>query len=207
MFVVLLKGAAVTVGLAVCAIALSIVLGLPVALGRLYGPLPVRTLAAAYVFTIRGVPLLILLVGGYFCLPYLGVDLPVALCAILIIGFYFAAYTAEVFRAAIMSIPRTQWDAGRSVGFRRLDVFRIVIFPQTIRFCAAPLINISAMIVKSTSLVSAIGAWELLTAGREIAERTYVVLPIYIGVAVIYFVMCFVLSRIANNVERNYAHA
>lgn len=203
----LLKGAGITAVLALGAIVVSVVAGLLLAVCRLYGTWPLRALGSVYAFLVRGVPLLILLVAGYFCLPYFGIDVPAWLVAILVIGLYFAAYTSEIFRTAILAIPKTQWDAGRSLGFRRWDVFRVAIFPQTLRFCAAPIINILVMVVKSTSLVYAIGAWELVTAGQEISERTYVVLPVYLSVAAIYFVICFSLSRVARAVERAAKHA
>jgi His/Glu/Gln/Arg/opine family amino acid ABC transporter permease subunit len=203
----LLKGAGVTIALAFGAIVLSVVAGLALAICRLYGPWPLRIAGSTYTFLVRGVPLLILLVAGYFCLPYFGLDAPAWLVGILVIGLYFAAYTSEIFRAAISAIPKTQWDAGRSLGFRRWDVFRVAVLPQTLRFCAAPIINVLVMVVKGTSLVSAIGAWELVTAATEVSDRTFIVLPVYLAVAAIYFVICFSLSRAAREVERRFTHA
>ncbi|MFT3818659.1 MAG: amino acid ABC transporter permease [Rubrivivax sp.] len=196
------KGALMTIALALGASLVSGFLGLVLALARLYGGWPLRLLVGAVVFVIRGVPLLILLVGVFVILPYLGVRMPSALVAVFTIGIYFAAYASEIYRAAILSIPLTQWDAGRSLGFTPWRVFSVVVFPQTVRFCAAPLIGIFIMTVKATSLVYAIGSWELLTAGKETAERTFQILPVYLGVAAIYFVVCFGLSRLARRVEK-----
>jgi polar amino acid transport system permease protein len=111
-----------------------------------------------------------------------------------------------VFRGAIMSVPRTQWDAGRSVGFRAIQAFFVVILPQARRLCVAPFLNTTLSIVKNTSLVSAIGGWELVTAGREIGERMGDLMPTYLGVALGYYLICFPLARLATLVERK-SHA
>lgn len=202
----LLKGAGVSLAIAVAAILVAGVLGLFVALCRLYGWWPLRLLAGFSVFVIKGVPLLILLIGGYFSLPYLGIDLPSAAVAVVAIGIYFAAYASEVYRAAILSIPAHQWDAGRSLGFTRGQLFQQVILPQTARFCAAPLIGLFIMAVKATSLVTAIGGWELVGAGKEIAERSQDALAAYLGIAALYFLICFGLSRLAKAVEKAFSH-
>jgi len=199
-------GASVTIMLAAAVILLSAVLGMGLALVRLYGWAPLRTLAATYALVTRGVPLLVLLIGCYYSLPYLGIKLPVYPAAVVVMGFYFAAYMGEVFRGAIMSVPRTQWDAGRSVGFRAFQTFGTVILPQARRLCVAPFLNTALSIVKNTSLVSVIGGWELVTAGREVGERTSEEMLTYLGVALGYYLICFPLARFATFVERR-SHA
>ena len=199
-------GAGVTVMLSLGVIVLSSALGMALAIARLYAWKPVAILAAGYALVTRGVPLLVLLIGSYFCLPYLGINLPIYTAAVLVMGCYFAAYMGEVFRGAIMAVPAMQWDAGRSVGFRRFQSFRIVILPQARRLSVAPFLNTALSVVKNTSLVSAIGGWELVTAGREIGERTGDLMPTYLGVAVGYYLICFPLARLATFVERR-SHA
>lgn len=202
----LAKGAAVTLGLSLATIAVAAALGLPLALVGRYGWAPLRLLAAAYGLVVRGVPLLVLLVGSYFSLPYLGIDLPLSLVVVLVGGLYFAAYAAEVFGAALAAVPRQQWDAGRALGMRRLQLFTIVILPQARRLSIAPFVNVALVVVKNTSLVSAIGGWELVAAGREIGERSMEILPAYLAVAAFYFVICFTLSRIGRHLEQRHNH-
>lgn len=199
-------GAGITVLLAAAVIVLSGLLGMGLALTRLYAWPPLRVLAAGYALVVRGIPLLVLLIGAFFSLPYLGINLPIYTAAILVMGFYFAAYMGEVFRGALMAVPVKQWDAGRSVGFRRGQLFVTVILPQARRLCVAPFLNTSLSIVKNTSLVSAIGGWELVTAGREIGERTGDLMTTYLGVALGYYLICFPLARLATYVERK-SHA
>ena len=204
--VYLAQGAAVTVGLSLATILVAVVAGMPLAVIGLYGWAPLRLLAAGYGLVIRGVPLLVLLVGSYFSLPYVGIDLPLSLVVVLVGGLYFAAYAAEVFRAALVAVPRQQWDAGRALGMRKLQLFTIVILPQARRLSIAPFVNVALIVVKNTSLVSAIGGWELVAAGREIGERTMEILPAYLAVAGFYFVICFTLSRIGGHIEQRTRH-
>jgi His/Glu/Gln/Arg/opine family amino acid ABC transporter permease subunit len=199
-------GAGVTVTLAAAAIVLSAVVGMVLALARLYAWKPIQALAAGYALVTRGVPLLVLLIGAYFSAPYLGIELPLHAVVILVMGCYFGAYMGEVFRGAIAAVPATQWDAGRSVGFRRLQTFCIVILPQARRLCVAPFLNTALSVVKNTSLVTAIGGWELVAAGREIGERTGEILPSYLAIATAYFVICFPIARLAAYIERK-SHA
>lgn len=202
----LAQGAAVTVGLSLGIIVIATGAGLLLALLRLYGWKPLRMLVAAYGLMVRGVPLLVLLIGSYFSLPYLGVDLPLWVVVVLVGGLYFGAYAAEVFRAALAAVPRTQWDAGRALGMRRLQLFFIVILPQARRLSIPPFLNVALVAVKNTSLVSAIGGWELVAAGREIGERTMEILPAYLAVAAFYFVICFTISQVGRHFEKKMRH-
>jgi polar amino acid transport system permease protein len=199
-------GAGMTISLAAAVIVLSAAIGMLLAVARLYAWPPIVRLAEGYALVIRGVPLLILLIGAYFSLPYLGMDMPLYAVVVLVMGLYFGAYMGEVFRGAIASVPRTQWDAGRSVGFRWPQIFGIVVLPQARRLSVAPFLNVALTVVKNTSLVSAIGGWELVAAGREIGERTGDLLTVYLAIASVYFAICFPLARLASFIERR-SHA
>jgi len=191
----LLRGAVVTVGLAAATIVPSAVIGMLLALAKVFGGITVRAIVDVYLYVIRGVPLLVLLFFMYYALPYSGIDVPPLFGGVLVMSLYFGAFMADIFRAAILSIPRAQWDAARSLGMRRRLMFRIVIYPQVFRLAAPPFVNTCILLVKSTSLVSIISLWELTLAGREVAERTFAPLQIFGGVAIIYFVLCYALSR------------
>jgi His/Glu/Gln/Arg/opine family amino acid ABC transporter permease subunit len=204
----LLRGAAVTVGLAAATAVPSAVIGMVLALEKVFGRLPVRIVVDLYVYVVRGVPLLVLLFFMYFALPYWGIDLPALFGGVLVMALYFGAFMAEVFRAAILSVPRAQWDAARSLGMRRGLMFRMVIYPQVFRLAAPPFVSICILLIKSTSLVSIISIWELTLAGREVAERTFAPLQIFGGVALIYFALCYTLSRFGLYLEERmrFAH-
>jgi His/Glu/Gln/Arg/opine family amino acid ABC transporter permease subunit len=191
----LLKGALMTVAFSAATVVPSTVVGMILALARIFGARPVRAAVDAYVYVIRGVPLLVLLFFMFYALPYAGIDLPPVGGGVLVMSLYFGAFMTEIFRAAILSLPRAQWDAAKSLGMRRPLVLRIVIYPQVFRLAAPPFVNTCVLLIKSTSLVSIISLWELTLAGREVAERTFAPLQIFGGVALIYFVLCYSLSR------------
>jgi polar amino acid transport system permease protein len=204
----LLRAAGMTCLIALAVIPTAALVGAVLALGSVFGGTPVRWFVHGYVFVIRGIPLLILLFVMYYALPYTGVDLPPLQGGILVISLYYAAFMSEVFRAALLSLPRSQWDAGRCLGMRLLPLLRIVVLPQVVRLAAAPSINICMMIVKGTSLISVIGIWELTLAGREVVERTFAPFQVLGGVALIYFCICFTLATIGRRFEAStrYVH-
>lgn len=187
-------------------IVLATLLGLAAAIATVLGPRWLRWVVRAYVYVIRGVPLLILLFSMYYVLPYSGIDLPPMFGGILVIGVYFGAFFSEVFRAAILSLPRSQWDAARCLGMGRYLILTMIVFPQAFRIVAPPYVNTCMMLVKSTSLVSVIGLWELTLAGREIVERTLAPFQILGGVAILYFCLCFTLATIARRLEVTFSY-
>jgi polar amino acid transport system permease protein len=197
----LIKGAGVTVLLSLATVIPSTVIGVGVALLRVFGGRLFRGLIGLYLYVVRGVPLLVLLFFMYFVLPYSGVNLPPVFGGILVMSIYFAAFMSEVFRAALLSLPKAQWDAARSLGMPRTLMLRIVIFPQVFRVAAPPFVNTCVLLIKSTSLVSIISLWELTLAGREVAERTFAPLQIFGGVAALYFLLCYSLSRYGLSLE------
>jgi len=140
-FVYLLRGAEFTLLLSVGSVVLSTAIGAIVALLHVFGALPVRLLVEIYVFLVRGTPLLILLFMMYYMLPYIGIDLQPITGGILVIGIYYGAFMSQVFRAAILSLPKSQWDAARGLGMRRPLMLELVIFPQAFRIAAPPFVN------------------------------------------------------------------
>ncbi len=201
-------GAIKTLQMSAACIALSSVIGIIVALLQVFGNLPIRLLMMVYLYINRGVPLLVLLFSMYFVLPYTGIHLQPFVGGILVISIYFAAFMSEVFRAAIISLPRGQWDAARSLGMRLPLILWIIILPQAFRLAVPPFLNTCMVLIKSTSLVSIIGLWELTLAGREVVERTFAAFQIFAGVGLIYFCICYSLSCFGRYLEERmrYAH-
>jgi ABC-type amino acid transport system permease subunit len=156
----------------------------------------------------RGVPLLVLLFAMYYMLPYTGIDISATAGGIIVIALYFGAFMAEVFRAAILSVPRGQWDAARALGMYGQALMLIVVVPQALRLAGPPFVNTCIMLVKGTSLVSIVGLWEVTMAGRQIVERTLAPFQVFGGVAAVYFVICYCLSRYGRWLEKrvSYVH-
>jgi polar amino acid transport system permease protein len=202
----LLRGASMTLLMAGAAIIPATFFGVLLALVQVFGNRYARSAILAYLFLIRGIPLLVLLTFVYYLLPLTGIDLPPFWGVVLVLAFYYAAFMSEVFRAGILSLPRAQWDAARSLGMTRRLVLQIVIFPQALRLASPPFVSLCANLVKATSLVSIVGLWELTMASREIVERTLAPFQIFIGAAAIYFCICYTLALYGRYLERRVLH-
>jgi His/Glu/Gln/Arg/opine family amino acid ABC transporter permease subunit len=198
----LLRGAGMTVLMAGVAVLPAKLCGIVIALAQVFGNRFARGAVVAYLFVIRGIPLLVLLTFVYYLLPLTGIDLPPFWGVVLVLAFYYAAFMSEVFRAGILSLPRAQWDAARSLGMTRQLMMRIVIFPQALRLAAPPFVSLCVSLVKATSLVSIVGLWELTMASREIVERTLAPFQIFIGAACVYFCICYTLALYGKYLER-----
>jgi His/Glu/Gln/Arg/opine family amino acid ABC transporter permease subunit len=202
----LLRGAEMTLLMAGVSVLPATLLGILLALLQIFGKRFARSVVQGYLFVIRGIPLLVLLTFTYYLLPLTGIDLPPFWGVVVVLAFYYGAFMSEVFRAGILSLPRAQWDAARSLGMPRRLMLQIVIFPQALRLAAPPFVNLCVNLVKATSLVSIVGLWELTMASREIVERTLAPFQIFLGAAAIYFCICYTLALYGKYLERRVLH-
>jgi len=139
----------------------------------------------------------------YYALPVLlGIQIPAVAAGILTLSCYTGAFYAEIFRGGIISIEQGQWDAARALGLRRWHVMRRVILPQAIRRMIPPFVNQSITQLKNTSLVSTIAVPDLLYNGQLITADTYRPLEVYTVVAIIYFIMLFPSTMLAQWYEK-----
>jgi ABC-type amino acid transport system permease subunit len=161
-----------------------------------------RIVAEAYLYIARGVPLLVLLFAMYYALPYAGIMVEPMSGGALVIGLYFAAFMADVFRGAMLAVARGQWEAGRAIGLKTPSILIDIVLPQALRVAGPPYVNTLIMLVKGTSLVSVIGLSDVTFVGRQIIERTLAPFEIFGAVAAVYFVICFALSRCGAYLER-----
>lgn len=204
-FVLLLEGAAVTIEITLAGMLLAVLIGLPVATARLYGPAPVRWLAILYVEFFRGIPVLLLLYFLYYGLPELiNLKLPAITAAILGFGLNYAAYEAEIYRGGIQSIAVGQWEAAASLGMSPLLTFRRIIFPQSIRVILPPMTNDFIALFKDTSVVSIISVIEL-SKEYQILTKTYGgFLEIGLTTAALYLVMSVPLGYLSRYLEERW---
>jgi His/Glu/Gln/Arg/opine family amino acid ABC transporter permease subunit len=198
----LLRGAGMTLLMAAVSVVPATICGMALAVAQVFGNRAVKSIVVAYLFLIRGIPLLVLLTFTYYLLPLTGIDLPPFWGVVVVFALYYAAFMSEVFRAGILSLPRAQWDAARSLGMTRRLMLQIVIFPQALRLASPPFVSLCANLVKATSLVSIVGLWELTMASREIVERTLAPFQIFVGAAVVYFCICYTLALYGRHLER-----
>ena len=169
----LAAGAAFTIPLALLSFVIGLVLGLLTALGRAFGPAPFSLLARFYVWIIRGTPLLVQLFLIFYGLPAVGIVIDAFPAALIGFSLNMGAYTSEIIRAAIASVPQGQWEASFSVGMTWSQALRRTILPQAARVATPPLANSFISLVKDTSLAAAITVTEMFQTAQRIAAANY----------------------------------
>ena len=200
----LLAAAGTTVTLSLASMSLAMTGGLIVSLCRLYGPRPLQAVALGYVEFFRGIPLLLVLFFLYFGLANYGVDLPATRTAVLGFGLTYAAYEAEVYRSAIRSVPRGQWEAALALGMSGPQAFRKVIFPQALRTALAPMTNDFVALFKDTSLVSVIAVRELTKEYLILSRSSLKFVELGLLTAALYLAMSIPLGYLSRWLERRW---
>ena len=180
----ILQGAVLTVGVSLCALAVSIVLGLMGAAAKLSGRPVWVALATVYTTTIRGIPELVVMLlvfyGGTIGLNHLlealgskaTVDINPFLAGVLTIGFIYGAYMTETFRGAIMAIPKGQMEAAWAFGMGRTQTFLRITAPQRVRYALPGFTNNWLVLIKATALVSLIGLKEMTYLAKQASAAT-----------------------------------
>lgn len=158
--------------------------------------------AAVYVSAIRGTPLLVQLFIIFYGLPNLGVNLDPFISATIAFILNVGAYGSEILRASILSIQKGQWEAAYTIGMTRWQALYRIILPQAARVSVPPLSNSFISLVKDTSLASLVLVAELFRKAQEIAARTYDFLLLYVEAALIYWVICLLLSFVQIAIEK-----
>lgn len=198
----LLKAALVTVHLAFWIILISLITGSILGILSIGENKFLRYIVLTYVFVFRGIPLLIQLFFLFFILPVIGIHLNPFVTGVIVMSIYDGAYITEIIRGALLSVPKGQFDAAKSIGMTYWQVMIKIILPQGLRYAIPLLVNQVTIIIKETSLVSIIMLWELSLAGKEIVQRTFKVFQIFGTVAIIYFIICYSLSLLGRKIEK-----
>ena len=195
-----LRGAGVTLLVSLLAMALAVPLGLLLALGRIYGAQPLRIAAHTYVELFRGTPVLLQLYLLYYGLAPV-IHLSAISAAILGLGMNYAAYEAEVYRAALGAIPAGQGEAASALGLSRLQSLRLVLLPQALRTALPAMTNDLIALLKDSSLVSVITVVELTKQMTITAVdvRSWAMPGLFC--ALLYFAMSYPLARLAAQLE------
>ncbi|WP_372397801.1 ABC transporter permease [Azospirillum sp. HJ39] len=206
----MLGGLSLTLQLIVGSLALGALVAFAVALLRLSGNRVVETLATAYVFVFRGTPLLVQIFLVYYGLGQFefirdSILWPILRepywCAILALTLNTGAYTSEVLRGAILSVPQGQVEAARACGMSRALAFRRIVLPVAIRQMLPAYGNEVILMVKATSLASTITLMEVTGIARRMIAQTFAVFELFIVAGAIYLVLNFVATRLIKYAE------
>jgi len=199
-------GTLVTIELALAFLGLGFVVGIPLAVGEVYGNKFVKNLAVLPIVEFfRSIPALVLLFLFYFGAGSLNLNFSPFIAALLAMGFRSAAYQSQIFRGAIKSIDAGQMQAARSLGMTKLKAIRYIILPQALRISIPSWSNEYASVLKDTSLVYALGITELMRQGRYIVARTFGnAILVYVICALIYFVIVHLGVKLLDFLEEKY---
>lgn len=202
----LLKGCTITIGLVGGALGLGLVIGIPMAVGQVYGNKYISGLISLYVWFFRGLPVLVLLFLFYFGLfSLLGLNLSAFTSAILVLGLRSAAYQSQIFRGSIQSLGEGQMLAARSLGMKKSKAILYIILPQALRISIPGWSNEYAILLKDSAITYAVGVMEILTRANFIATRTYKPMPIFLVCAIIFIILTYggvkILALLENKVK------
>ncbi|MFJ7728396.1 amino acid ABC transporter permease [Neobacillus sp. NPDC097160] len=199
----LLEGAIMnTIPLTIISFIVGLILAVLTALARISHVKVFQIIARVYVSAIRGTPLLVQLFIIFYGLPNIGVTLDPFISAVIGFSLSVGAYSSEVIRAAILSIPKGQWEAGFSIGMTYTQALKRIILPQAAKVSIPPLSNSFISLVKDTSLASLVLVTEMFRRAQEIAATNYEFLLVYCEAALFYWVICFFLSVIQGMLEK-----
>jgi polar amino acid transport system permease protein len=200
------QGVWLTILLSILAIALSIVLAILGALGRLSKSPPAYALATFYVSLIRGTPLLLQLFFFFLALPQLGIVLTGMTAGVLALGINYGAYNTEIVRAGIQSVGVGQREAALAVGMTGNQIMRRIVLPQALRLTIPPLGNQFIAMLKDTSLVATTGfVWELLWRAQKVGRANFRNLEALLIAAVFYWIITIIFSAVQDRIEARLA--
>jgi polar amino acid transport system permease protein len=195
-------GLGYTVGFTILTALSGLTVGGGIAMARLANARLISAPLMGFIEIFRCTPVLVQLVWCYYALPILtGIELSPAAAAFITLTFYGGSFYAEIIRGGIVSIDRGQWDAGRALGMRRLDLMRRIILPQALKRMVPPLVNQTILQLKNTSLLSVLAVPDLLYQGQLITSASYRPLETYTMIAVLYFLILFPVTQVAHSLE------
>lgn len=203
----LASGIGVTLLLSVVSGLTSLVVGLVIALLRLYGPRPLRFVLVLYIDSMRAIPVLVVLVWSFFALPILtGVTMPPFVAALVGLTVHLAAYAAEIVRAGIESVRPGQTRAALALGMSRAQIVRRIILPQAIVRMLPAFGSLLSVTIKDTAIASVIAVPELMRQSETLAGQSFQPIEVYTSAMLIYFFILFPVTRGVDMFYQRVAH-
>jgi polar amino acid transport system permease protein len=200
----LLWGCVGTLGLALGGMALAIVIGIGGVVLRDSRTAPARWLVMAFVELIRNTPFLVQIYFIFFALPFVGIRINPTPTAIIALGVNGGAYAIEIIRGGVQSISKGQVEAGYALGLRKAQVFRLIILKPALRAIYPSLASQFILLTLTTSIASAVAAYELTTVAKRIENDSFRSFEVYGVVTVLYFIMSWMMMHFLNFISSRY---
>lgn len=201
-----LSGLWITTAASLLSFAAALVLGVITAVMRRSGIWPLKVIGAVYVEVIRNTPSLVQIFLIFFGLPSLGIHLPAFQAGVIALAINGGAYLAEIIRAGLTKVPSGQFEAARTLGLGRTDIFFQVVFPQAARYVYPPVINEFIQIILATSLLSTVALNELTGTALVVNSLTFQTLAAFGVALVLYLILTNVVSFAAAWLGRRMFH-
>ena len=202
----LAKALWITVLVSLLSAAFGLLLGVLVAIGRTYGPRLLDLVLGFYVDSMRAIPLVVVLVWGYFAFPLLiGRSLDAVTAAVIALSLHLAAYAAETIRAGLTSVRPGQMRAALAIGMSRPQAIRTVILPQALIRMLPALGSLLVIAIKDSAIASVVAVPELMRQSQILAGKTYRPFEIYTVAMLVYFCLCYPVARGVDAVYRRLA--
>jgi His/Glu/Gln/Arg/opine family amino acid ABC transporter permease subunit len=202
----LLEGTLVTLEVAILALGVALVLGLPIALLRMSRFKVISLPAFLYIQFFRGTSLYVLILWVFFGLSIaIGLNLPSFEAAVICLGLLNSAYMAEVYRTGLNTVGFGQWEAARSLGIGELPIFRLVVLPQALRVVIPSAANLFVDMLKDAAIVGVVGVWDLMKQADRLTKFHFRPFEFYTASAAIYFVLVFFFSRVVGLIEKRFS--
>jgi polar amino acid transport system permease protein len=199
-------GLLITLQVSALVVVFSLVGGILLGVGIVYGPRWLYWPIRIYSDFFRGIPLLVLIFFIYYALPLFGINLTSFVSVVVALSAFETAHIIEIVRGALQSIPRGQNEAAKTIGLRFSQRLVYVIAPQAVRRFLPPWINAVVDTVKGSALVSLVGIVDLMLAIQQVIGRTYIPMPLYVLGALMYFVINYSLSSASRRLEARFAY-
>lgn len=200
----LLEATRWTIGLSLLVFITGGIAGFAVALLRTARSPALRFASALYIQLVQGTPVLIVLFLTYYGLALFGYKLSPLIAAGAAMTIFASAYLGEIWRGCIEGVQRQQWEASAALALNRYQQLRYVILPQALRHSLPSTVGFMVQIIKNTSITSIIGVVELTRAGQLVSNATFLPFIVFPVVALIYFALCYPLSRYSHSLERKF---
>ncbi len=195
----------VTLPLTAISFSLGLLIAVLTAIVRIANIKILKQLSEFYIWIFRGTPLLVQLFIVYFGLPIVGVTLDVWSAAIITFSLNIGAYASEAVRAAVLSVPKGQWEAATALGMSYTQILCRIIAPQAARISLPPLSNIFISTLKDTSLAASITMVDMFMVAQRIAARTFDPLTLYVLAALFYLIVCTFLTFLQARLEKRFS--
>lgn len=195
----------VTLPLTAISFSLGLLIAILTAISRTANIKILKQLSEFYIWIFRGTPLLVQLFIVYFGLPIVSVTLDVWSAAIITFSLNIGAYASEAVRAAVLSVPKGQWEAATALGMSYTQILRRIIAPQAARISLPPLSNIFISTLKDTSLAASITMVDMFMVAQRIAARTFDPLTLYVLAALFYLIVCTFLTFLQARLEKRFS--